>query len=114
MFVSNPPFIDHSNGGMFTVQASRLDALATALGTTLDPSKGVLEVWTGDCSAQPFPGATIGVSDHPDATWAVFGGVGVWLPRTTTITAPEGLSLSVAGTVNVTPGVHEVTVTAGD
>jgi hypothetical protein len=114
LFVSNPPFVDHSNGALFTVQASRLDALATALGTTLDPSKAVLEVWTGDCSAQPFPDATIEVSDYPAATWAMLGGMGVWLPRTKTITAPEGLSLSVAGTVNLTPGVHDVTVRSGD
>lgn len=112
-FVNIPPWITHTDGITVAVKRSRLDALATALGATLDPTKGVLEVWANDCSKGELPGATITL-DGASPTWAMFAGAGVWLPRATTVGHPNSAFLgSVAGTVNVSPGVHTVTVTSG-
>lgn len=78
---------------------------------TLDPTKGVLEVWSNDCSVQgELPGATVQL-DGAATQWAMYGGVGVWIPRDTTLgTIPSLRNGSVAGIVNVTPGTHTVTV----
>ena len=111
--VNIPPWESHTNGILPAVKQSRLDALATALGATLDPTKGVLEVFANDCSKGELPGATITV-DGVSPMWAQFGGAGVWLPRATTVGhANNNFDGSIAGTVNVTAGVHTVTVTSG-
>ena len=112
-YVNIAPFISHTDGITAAVQQGGLDALATALGATLDPAKGVLEVWSNDCSKGELPGATVTL-DSAATQWAMFGGVGVWLPRETTLGHPSNAGIgSIAGTVNVTPGVHQVTVTSG-
>jgi hypothetical protein len=96
-----------------SVTQGRLDALATALGTTLDPTKATLEVWLLDCSRPELKDATIAVSGEPDAPWAMFTGTGQWLPRATTIARPVANlgTGSMAATPNVSPGTHDVMVT---
>ncbi len=113
-FVNIPLNMVTADGLYATVQQSRLDSLATALGGTLDPAKGVLEVWANDCSKFELPQATVTLDAATDTQWAMFGGVGAWLPRATTLGHPNNANTgSIAGTINVTPGMHTVTVAAG-
>lgn len=109
--VSLPPW-KSGMGGMFVSGSQRVDNLATALGGTADAANGTLEVWLTDCSGTDMPGASLKL-DGADVSWAMFGGVGAWLPRTTTIAHPNNFGGgSIAGTINVTPGPHTVTMTA--
>ncbi len=107
-----PPWKSPLTTNMFLAGSARHDALATALGKAVDPSHGVLEVWLQDCTSPDLVDATIQL-DGADASWAMYSGVGVWIPRATTLGHPQSQPYgSVAGLVNVTPGVHTVKVTA--
>jgi len=94
------------------VKQSRIDALATAFGTTANPAKGALEVWVNDCGNGEFPMGTIQL-DGATTQWAMFGGMGVWVPRDTLLQHLQNLAVgSIAGMANVDPGMHSVTVTS--
>lgn len=110
--VSIAPWASSPGIWMMTKQ-SRIDDLAQALGATIDPTKGVLEVWVGDCSVKnELPGAAVAL-DGVSTGFAMYGGVGVWIPRDTLLGTIQPLrNGSVAGMVNVTPGMHTVNVTA--
>ena len=105
-----PPWKSPLPGDLYLAGSGRHDALATALGTVVDPSKGVLEVWMRDCTSPDLPDATVQL-DGADASWAMYSGVGVWIPRATTLGHPQSQPFaSVAGLVNVAPGTHTVKV----
>lgn len=109
--ISNTPLYA-STGDRFlaAVKQSRVDDLATALGTTYNSAMGALEVWVSDCGKGEFPQATIQL-DGATASWAMFGGVGVWIPREITLPHLQTASVgSMAGLINVAPGSHTVTV----
>ncbi len=111
-FVNIPPWKSQP-GATVAVKQARIDGIATALGATLDSAMGTLEVWANDCSAKgELPGATVQL-DGAATQWAMFGGQGTWIPRDTTLGAINNLrSGSVAGKVNVAPGMHTITVSA--
>jgi len=85
-----------------------VDGLYTALGATADSSKGTLVVILADCSGNNMPSVTPSLAEAPDATWAMYGGIGAWLVRTSTVNHPMYMAGSVAGTTNVEPGMHTV------
>jgi hypothetical protein len=110
--VNIPPW--QSGPGIWPmVKQSRIDALAQSLGATLDSTKGVLEVWAGDCSVRnELPGAAVTL-DGAATSWAMYGGVGVWIPRDTLLGTLDHVNNgSAAGIVNVAPGMHQVNVSA--
>ena len=87
------------------VNQARIDAFATALGATLDPAKGTLEVFMIDCSGSDYYAATPSVTEEPDLKWAMNGGANAWLPRTTTLHHPNNRGESIAAAANLTPGM---------
>ena len=92
------------------VAQSRIDAIATALGATLDPSKGSLEVFMFDCSSSDYSAATPAIAEEPGLMWAMNGGANAWLPRMTTLRHPNFRNESIAGAVNLAPGTKNFTV----
>ncbi|HUS28614.1 MAG TPA: hypothetical protein VMZ53_08895 [Kofleriaceae bacterium] len=96
--------IDPMRAAFPVVQQSRIDAIATALGETLDPTKGTLEVVMFDCSFGDYYAATPSIVEEPGLKWAMNGGANAWLPRATTLHHPNNRSESVAAAVNLTPG----------
>ena len=97
----------------FGFSTSEAVNIATTLGTTLDPTKGALQVWMTDCERGDFAGEMITIADEPDAQWAHWSGNNVWVPRMTTIRPAVDRSESVAATVNLSPGLKTISVTAG-
>lgn len=112
-FVSIGAWTSAPDAQFYTMPQARLDAMATALGTTIDPTKGVLEVAVTDCTSGGFPGETISIAEEPGLKWAIYGGVGVWLARATTVAHAQGWGTSNMGAVNLSPGPKTLTVTAG-
>jgi hypothetical protein len=105
-----PLYPSNAMGFQAMVKQSRIDELATSLGGTNDPAKGVLEVWVADCSKGELAQASLQL-DGATVPWAMFGGVGVWIPRDLTLPHIQNVAVgSMAGTINVTPGLHTVTV----
>jgi hypothetical protein len=98
--------------GFFPSRYPRMEAMALALDQGVDDTKGFIEVWLSDCGWQPMPGATLHITEEPDLQWVNWAGAGVWLPGMTTPRGLQGRSESVAGAVNVTPGVKHLSVEA--
>ena len=92
----------------------RLDAVATSLGTTVDPTKGGLEVFMKDCSGNDFPNATLVIDEDPDTRWSMYVSTGIWSPGYVTQAHAIDRGESVAATVNLEPGPKTVTLKAGD
>jgi len=107
LFVANPAWTSGSDNVLLVPQLW-VDGLYTALGATADPAKGTLIVLFADCSGNNMTSVTPSIEDDATATWAMYGGVGAWLPRPATVSHPQYLGFSVAGTVNVAPGPHTV------
>jgi hypothetical protein len=116
LFVSTGPTTDVVDPmrALFLVAAqSHIDGIATALQTTLDPTKGGVEILMFDCSNGDYAGATPVIAEEPGLKWAMLGGAGAWVPRTTTIHHPNYRGESVAGAVNLTPGMKSFTLVDG-
>jgi hypothetical protein len=101
---------DMMRAGFPATKQSRIDAIATALGATLDPSKGSLEVHMFDCSGSDYYAATPAIVEEPGTMWAMNGGANAWLPRPTTLHSPNFRNESITGTVNLTPGMKSFTL----
>ena len=92
----------------------RLDAVAASLGTTVDATKGSLEVAMNDCSGNDFPHATLSIAEAPDTRWAMYVATGIWSPGSVTQGHALDRGESGAATVNLEPGLKTVTLKAGD
>jgi hypothetical protein len=112
MTTNIPPWKSPLMNNLFIAGSGRVDAIASALEMAAAPTKGTLEVWMQDCTSPELVGATVQL-DGADVTWAMYSGVGAWIPRATTLGHPQSQPFgSVAGLVNVEPGTHTVKVTA--
>lgn len=101
-----------SENQFFGAGIGRVNRMLFAAGQTRDDTKGTIEVWISDCAFKPMTGATVSITEEPDTQWIMYTGAGVWVRGTTTEPAVEGRAESVAGAVNIAPGVKHLTVTA--